>query len=96
MRLRASLQPLYPIHIASANTKCDTHAPLAMNDSASRTCSGLSRTTKRTSTFVSTARMLLADVFSNSLFHTRGATATTRPTATARTRLANVANPAGS
>jgi hypothetical protein len=36
---------------------------LAMNDSASRTCSGLSRTTRRTRTLVSTARMLLADVF---------------------------------
>src|SRR5262249_49570912 len=42
---------------ASTRTRCDTHAPRTTNDSAADTCFGSSRATRRTRTFVSTARM---------------------------------------
>src|SRR4029453_1920827 len=44
-------------HTASTRTTCDTHAPRATNDSAADTRVGSSRATRRTRTFVSTARM---------------------------------------
>src|SRR5271155_963699 len=57
--------------VVSASTRCDTQAPLPMNSSAARTWFASSRTTRRTKTLVSTARMPLADVLSNPLFHIR-------------------------
>src|ERR1044071_5054667 len=49
-------------HISSASTQRETQTPLAMNVWATATCRSSSRTMRRTSTFVSTARMLPANV----------------------------------
>src|SRR6202041_278626 len=57
--------------MVSTSTRWETHAPLEMNFSANSTCSGSSRTTSRTTRLVSTARMSLADVFSNRILHIR-------------------------
>src|SRR5258708_11037362 len=57
--------------MVSTSTRWETHAPPEMNFSANSTCSGSSRTTSRTTRFVSTARMSLADVFSNRILHIR-------------------------
>src|ERR1035437_8843217 len=55
-------------HTGAAKTRCDTHAPLATNDSAAVTCFGSSRVIRRTRTLVSTARMPLPHVLPNPLF----------------------------
>src|SRR5258708_31094069 len=55
----------------SASTRCETQAPFAMNSSAARTCLASSRTTSRTTTLVSTARMPFANVFSDRDLHIR-------------------------
>jgi hypothetical protein len=55
--------------VVSASTRCETHAPPAVNFSAAPTCSGLSRTMSCTTTLVSTARMPLADVLSDCVLH---------------------------
>src|SRR5262249_52731743 len=47
---------------ASTSARCGTQAPLATNASAAFTCFASSRVTRRTSTFVSTARMALSHV----------------------------------
>src|SRR5262249_26227883 len=47
---------------ASTSARCGTQAPLATNASAALTCFASSRVTRRTSTFVSTARMALSHV----------------------------------
>src|SRR5258708_19443390 len=57
--------------MVSTSRRWETHAPPEMNFSANSTCSGSSRTTSRTTRFVSTARMSLADVFSNRILHIR-------------------------
>ena len=51
--------------MVSASTSCETHAPLATNASAAATCAASSRISRRTSTLVSTARMLPSHVGSN-------------------------------
>src|SRR6202020_264481 len=57
--------------MVSTSPRWETHAPPEMNVSANSTCSGSSRTTSRTTRLVSTARMLLADVFSNRSLYIR-------------------------
>src|SRR5438876_7229631 len=44
-------------HMASASTRCGTHAPLATTASAAATCLASSRVASRTKTLVSTARI---------------------------------------
>src|SRR6266542_1208285 len=56
-------------HMASTSTRCETHAPRATNASAAATCFASSRVTRRTSTFVSAARMAPLDVPPHTLFH---------------------------
>src|SRR5215208_6256956 len=53
--------------MVSASTSCDTHAPLAMNASATAACRASSRVITRSRMFVSTARMLRFDVLLNAL-----------------------------
>src|SRR5215510_15579919 len=58
--------------VASTRTSVDTHAPLLTNDSAAATCFRSSRVTRRTRTFVSTARMFFLHIAPHAfieLFH---------------------------
>src|ERR1700679_2659711 len=57
--------------VVCASTRCDTQAPPEVNLSATSTCSRLSRAMSRTTRLVSTARMLLAHVFSNRILNVR-------------------------
>jgi len=59
-------------HTVSASTRCDTQAPPTMNFSAAPTCAASSRATKRTKTFVSTARMPFSAVLSDTCLYIRG------------------------
>src|SRR2546425_9052041 len=59
------------IHIASTWARCGTHAPGATKASAFTTCFASSRATRRTRTFVSTARTTPPDVPSHALFQLR-------------------------
>src|SRR5258708_34661418 len=56
-------------HVASASTRCDTQGPRETNASAAATCRASSLVSRRTSTFVSTARTAFPDVPPHALLH---------------------------